>query len=399
MIKNFKKGSYRMSAAAVICCVLAGGIMFTNGVTAKDMKGNTNVSPVINKENNKFLIDSPIKSYDNLKKAEKIAGAKIKVPNYIPANYVVCPIFHVIKISDKDCSLRILFNNEKEDMSFAFQASKENMEKGLEQIAKHKLSSFDDTNQGKVEFTKEAINLAGINGSNITIKITLPEDSEEISKFFVWQNEGMWYSIEYDKKVKTSQVNTRLLGIATDEVGKIASSIKYFEDAKNVNYAVSEKKDISTGSPADIRIYDKEDLKKSKELLGFNPKFPLRINKNIIVQEARVSLSTDSDIKNEKLNYEFSACSKAKVGFITFTQGKSGKKYEDIRKKVNPIKIDGKEVFKYETYYGKTEKGENLKNKNYIWEENGSYCEVSILEGNDNPDEIAKAFVNSKPID
>ncbi len=71
MIKNFKKGSYRMSAAAVICCVLAGGIMFTNGVTAKDMKGNTNVSPVINKENNKFLIDSPIKSYDNLKKAEK----------------------------------------------------------------------------------------------------------------------------------------------------------------------------------------------------------------------------------------------------------------------------------------------------------------------------------------
>ncbi len=88
-------------------------------------------------------------------------------------------------------------------MSFAFQASKENMEKGLEQIAKHKLSSFDDTNQGKVEFTKEAINLAGINGSNITIKITLPEDSEEISKFFVWQNEGMWYSIEYDKKVKT----------------------------------------------------------------------------------------------------------------------------------------------------------------------------------------------------
>ncbi len=47
----------------------------------------------------------------------------------------------------------------------------------------------------------------------------------------------------------------------------------------------------------------------------------------------------------------------------------------------------------------KLKKVKNLKNKNYIWEENGSYCEVSILEGNDNPDEIAKAFVNSKPID
>ncbi len=90
-----------MPAAAVICCMLAGGIMFTNGVTAKDMKGNTNVSAVINKENNRFLIDSQIKSYDNLK-SRKITGSKVKVPNYIPGNYAAGPYFHVIKISDNE---------------------------------------------------------------------------------------------------------------------------------------------------------------------------------------------------------------------------------------------------------------------------------------------------------
>ncbi|ENK1243773.1 M56 family metallopeptidase [Clostridium botulinum] len=404
MIKNFKKGSYRMSAAAVICCILAGGIMFTSGVNARDMKRDTNVSAVINKENNKFLIDSRIKSYDSLKKAEKITGAKVKVPNYIPENYAVSSNFHVIKISDKEYSLEIFFCNEK-DKDFTFQVSKENMEEVLKQIAesenKETLKTIPDAekaqSQGKVEFSKEAMNLAGIKGSNVTIKSILPDDFQETKKFFVWQNEGMWYSIGYDMKIQTSKKSKSLMDTSIDEVGKIASSIKYIDDVKNVNYSAAEKEDIST-EEVTLQIYDKEDLKKAKELLGFDPKFPLNINKEITINGAAVGLSADSDIKNKKLDYELDIFYNAKIGYITFNQSKSSKKYEDIKKKVNPIEIDGKKVFKYETYL-ETETDKKLKDQNYIWEENGSYCEASITEGNGNTDEIAKAFVNSKPID
>ncbi|MDS1001998.1 M56 family metallopeptidase [Clostridium sporogenes] len=404
MIKNFKKGSYRMSAAAVICCILAGGIMFTSGVNARDMKRDTNVSAVINKENNKFLIDSRIKSYDSLKKAEKITGAKVKVPNYIPENYAVSSNFHVIKISDKEYSLEIFFGNEK-DKDFTFQVSKKNMEEVLKQIAesenKETLKTIPDAekaqSQGKVEFSKEAMNLAGIKGSNVTIKSILPDDFQETKKFFVWQNEGMWYSIGYDMKIQTSKKSKSLMDTSIDEVGKIASSIKYIDDVKNVNYSAAEKEDIST-EEVTLQIYDKEDLKKAKELLGFDPKFPLNINKEITINGAAVGLSADSDIKNKKLDYELDIFYNAKIGYITFNQGKSSKKYEDIKKKVNPIEIDGKKVFKYETYL-ETETDKKLKDQNYIWEENGSYCEASITEGNGNTDEIAKAFVNSKPID
>ncbi|EPY6470559.1 M56 family metallopeptidase [Clostridium sporogenes] len=403
MIKNFKKGSYRMSAAAVICCVLAGGIMFTNGVTAENIKRNTDVAVVKNKEDSKFLIDSPIKSYDNLKKAEKIAGFKVKVPNYIPKNYVAGPAFHVVKISDKDYSLKIFFDCEK-DMGFTFQSSKENIEEGLKKIAENEnkktLKTFYGTgktqNQGKVELTKESMNLAGINGSNITIKSILPGNFQEIKKFFVWQNEGMWYSIEYHMKVQKSKRNKSLMDVSMEEVGKIASSIKYIENVKNVNYSIAEKKRIST-ELATLQIYDKEDLKKATELLGFAPKFPLKVNKDITVDGAGVTISSDSDIKNKKLNYELNAWYNAKVGPITFTQWKNSKKYEDIKKKVNPIKIDNKEVFKYETYVD-TETDKKLKEENYIWQEDGSYCEVSIVEGNGNLDQIAKVFVSSKSI-
>lgn len=404
MIKNFKKGSYRMPAAAVICCILAGGIMFTNGVTAKDMKGNTNVSAVINKENNKFLIDSPIKSYDDFKKAEKITGSKVKVPNYIPENYEAGPYFQVIKISDNEYSLRKIFGSEK-DVGFTFEASKENMEEALKQIAeienKEISGPLSDTeknqNQGKVESSKEAMSLAGINGSNITIKRTSPTGMQIIKKFFVWQNEGMWYSIGYDEKAQTSKGSGSVMSISIDEVGKIASSIKYIDDVKNVNYSAVEEEDISTESIT-LEIFDKEDLKRAKELLGFNPKFPLNINKEITINGAAVSISPNSDIKNKKLHYELNTLYNVKNGYITFNQGKSSKKYEHIKKKVNPIEIDGKKVFKYEDYR-ETELDKKSKVKNYIWEENGYYCEASISEGNGNSDEIAKAFVNSKPID
>lgn len=404
MIKNFKKGSYRMSAVAVICCILAGGIMFTNGVNARDMKRSTNVSAVINKENNKILVDTPIRCYVSLKKAEKITGAKVKVPNYIPRNHAVVPSFQVIKISDKEYSLRMLFDEENH-INFTFQASRGNMEKVLKQIAEIEnkdnleLLSNSEKNQDerKVEFSKETMNLAGINGSNITIKRTSPNNTQIIEKFFVWQNEGMWYSIGYDEKWQRSEESKSTMSTSIDEVGKIASSIKYIDDVKNVNYSAAEKEDIST-EEATLEIFDKEDLKKAKELLGFDPKFPLNINKEITINGAAVGFSADSDIKNKKLGYELDIFYNAKIGYITFNQGKSSKKYEHIKKKVNSIEIDGKKVFKYKDYV-ETELNKKSKVENYIWEENGSYCEASISEGNGNSDEIAKAFVNSKPID
>ncbi|MCS4521441.1 hypothetical protein JTS97_03865 [Clostridium botulinum] len=65
-------------------------------------------------------------------------------------------------------------------------------------------------------------------------------------------------------------------------------------------------------------------------------------NNDITVDGAGVGLSADSDIENEKLNYELNVWYNSKIGTITFTQWKSSKRYDDIKKKVNPIEIDGK---------------------------------------------------------
>ncbi|ACA55542.1 beta-lactam sensor/signal transducer [Clostridium botulinum] len=408
MIKNFKKGSYRMSAAAVICCVLVGGIVFTSNVTAKN---NSIVTRVKNKESinkkqdNKFLIDAPVKYYRDLKKVEKGAGFKFKVPDFISENYRVGDI-GVIKVSNKVNMLEILFNENRGDKLFRFLASKENIEDILKQNAQQMYKD------AKVEISKEVKNLSGINGFNITVKSSGAQ--EQTAKFFVWQNEGVWYGIEtemkYNKYFSDGEGQVHMNDVATasvDDVGKIASSIKPVKDIKNVNYSVDDNR-------YKLFVYDNEDLKKAEELLEFAPKLPLNVGKDIAIED-----STVESLGN--LNCQFNVFYRFRgVNPIHFTQSKNSDIYKNLKKKgyvevkdasgkiqhkkAQTLKIGNKEVFKYETS-SEDAINEQEKVENYIWKESNFYCKVSISSFNDsqignpeNPDEIAKVFVNSKSI-
>ncbi len=423
MIKNFKKGSYRMSAAAIACCIVASGVVLTNAVNAQSTKAD-NITAVssdkdsVKKQESKFIIDSTLKSYHDMKKAQEIVGFKFKVPDFLPESYTPTDSYDVIKVSDKDNVLKTFFDcrkGGKVSSSFEFYVSRVNIEEFLKQDAENRNKQMQDPENpngskddksGKVEISKEVMNLAGINGSNITIKSALPGDYSEICKFFVWQNEGMWYSIQYSQELGKSGNLKKFTNISTDDIGKVATSIKYTEAVKNVNYSV--EREVST-ELATLMIYDKEDLNKAKELLGFDPKLPLTINNDIKINDSAVGISGDSDIEDKKINYELNTFYSLKDVHLTFTQGKSLPNYESIKKngyieidqkeiKVQNLKIGDKEVFKYEESF-QSEPNKQSKEEHYIWEENGFYCRVSIFGQVTNPDEIAKGFVDSKPID
>lgn len=428
MIKNFKKGSYKMSAAAVICCILASGAILTNGINAKSVKADTTILSDKNnktekKDINKFLIDSPLKVYDDIKKAEQILGFKFKVPDFLPENYTVDAGFQVIKISDTDNALKIFFSNpqnRKSGNNFVLQISKENMEEFLKQTTEKQNKEMQsllasDTNKPKetpkVEITKEAMSLSGITGSNITIKNTISDNYNQISKFFIWQNDGIWYAIEYNESMQGSKNSKPFIDLSIDNAGKVASSIKHMENLKNINYSV--KRDVSTEVAA-FSIYDKEDLKKATDLLGFNPKFPLTIKNDIKIHGSGLCISGNSDIENKKINYELNTFYNLKKGSLTFNQEKSSETYDNIKKngyveikndpnkskqiKVETLKINDKEVFKYQVPY-QIDLDKQEESQEYIWKENGFYCSISIFAKVENPDEIAKEFVNSKPIE
>lgn len=287
----------------------------------------------------------------------------------------------------------------------------------MEYLKKIEAEKYATTENLKIESEEQQMNLEEINGFCVTVITTSPtktmengyirEESQDVDKYFAWKNDGLWYSIKYNSilNIKGKESKNEL-DISQDNVEKIVKSIKYLEEIRNVDYYV--KGMVSTECPV-MSIYDKEDLEKAKNIIGFNPKFPLKINEDININDATVQISVDSDIKNNKINYEIDNFYSNKNGSITFNQGKTSKNYEDIKKngyfiedstednkpkqiKTDKLVINNKEVFKYI-------ENEYISALTYVWKEDGIYYSVTFFRNFENSDETIREFINSKAID
>lgn len=402
MIKKFKKGSYKMSVTAIICCTIVGSMVLTNPISAKNIKDAITVDTMgndsIRKENTKFFIDPPMKVYNNMDKASEVAGFRFKLPDYLPEGLEPNNSYRIFKPSEKDISIKTHF--EKERQQLAFMASTTDVSKFLiKEIEEVNKIGDKIPEELSVSGSKESLNIAGISGVNFTL-INKFATSQIVSKYFIWKDEGIWYAIEYYSamcdssltEIPDKAISTQ---ISLDNIGKLVLSMKLQEQIKNIDY---NKKSFKS-----LDIYDKDDLKKAIDILGFNPKFPLKINNAVI------SYSGVSDYNNDKEKvYYLSAAYNQKDSSFGFSQSKISKEYEQIEKngyilkeldaektkqiKPNTLKMNGKVVFKYEIDYMHNTGYE------YVWKENGFYCKVSFDKKTDNMDEIVEEFVKTQPI-
>lgn len=411
MIKAFKKGSYKISAAAVICCILIGSITLTNAVSSSSitdsgaMTAEKSQGMLIDKapaDEAEFLIDAPLKSYNDINKMAKVAGFKFKVPDFVPSGYIPSA-FHMIKAYEGADAVKIFFDKKLDKRSsFTFHASTKDLKGFLKESAKNECMS-----------DEKPLGYGSLKGSIFTITASIVADGsgwESTKKYFLWQDEGIFYGIEYTWDVKTPKGNiNRRIDLSQEDVMKIAESIKYLPHIKNVDYAPITP-EIST-EIGQLSIYDKEDLEKAKTLLGFPIKFPLVIPKDIKASYASVGISSDSDIENNKINYELVMIYNLPKDSLTFVQREGSKIYDHAREKgyfelsigkadeSNKIKtqslsISGKDVLRYElTYEGK------ICETDYIWKENGFYCTASFSPEAENQEEILKSLVNERIID
>lgn len=404
MIKRFKKGSYNMSAAAIACCVLIGSVALTDSVNATAVKSNisnplVNTTDLLKKEDTQFLINSPIKSYNNLEKASKIADFKFKLPDYLPEDYAPSKSCSVFNFSPQDRSLRIYFNDKKH--LFKLMVSTTNTSDFLKKELEESYKKFEikTPEELSVESSEESLNIEGVNGTKVTITNRFRE-SKSINKYFVWKDEGIWYAVQYYNGTPTFTS----LDLSLDTIGRIALSMKYPKEIKNVNYAKSSTKNFN--------IYDKEDLKNAIDLLGFNPKFPLNLNQNISIYYSEVSPLEDSNIANKE--FELTSYYDKNNYSIKLNEKKFSKEYENIKQKgyfeektdqnemrqikAEPLNINNKEVFKYKYEDSYNPKNDPQISYHYLWKENGFYCTLSFDSKAENMDEIVKEFINAHSV-
>lgn len=423
MVKEIKRKSQKISKKAILSCMIITSITVSNCSMVKALDTNSNsVTTTMNQEEingqHKFFIDAPLKTYEDIDKAEMVAGFKFKVPDYIP-NGDKFDCFHIRKLTENDNAVQIFFDGEDQvPFDITLQVSKTNHQEALKKIETAKIGT---TKNPKVETSEEAMTLGDINGTSFSLSITSPseklengyvtEEFTELNKYFIWENEGLYYSVKYSSIIKRGEkTSKRSLNLSEDIIEKIAESIKYPEEIKNIDYSVP-KRELST-EVATLVIYDKDDLENAKKLLGFNPKFPLKINDYISITGSDVGISYDSDIENNKINYELNSFYSNQKGSITFLQGKTSKKYEEIKKngyrslenwktkevmqlKADKLNINNKEVFRYEEKGIEEGQGSSM---TYIWKEDGVYYSVIFFKNIENSDELVKAFVNSSSI-
>ncbi|EHI99810.1 hypothetical protein CDLVIII_3237 [Clostridium sp. DL-VIII] len=409
MIRKLKITSIKLPSKTILICMMIIIISLGNGLMAKGTEINIASSNVISNDKvneNDFIIDPPIKFYENIKKTEKIANIKFKVPDFLPDEGKVNG-FEIIKLSDKDNAVGVLFEGSESNFSFLVSAS--DPVETLKKIENNRTKAIGNI---KVDGQKQPLKLGDINGLNVTIITTLParkigdkylKESQKVSNYYIWKNEGLWYSLEYNSTSKSEENSNILVNISKEDIINIIKSLNYPEKVKNLDYSLF--RNASTGISA-LNIYDMEDLEKAKTLLDFNPKFPLNIGEDIKITGAIVGISKECNKKDDISEYKLNNFYSNKDGSIIFTEQKKSNIYEELSKnglmsykednaiqqiKAEKLNISNNQVFKY------LSEG-CIPQVNYVWRENDIYYSLNIFINILNSDEIAKSFIDSKSI-
>lgn len=299
------------------------------------------------------------------------------------------------------------------------------VEKSLERVNEIK-GRFRNMKEAECKCDEEEKTLGNVNGKVVTLNAKIPEykiddentipASEEIIKYFVWKDNDVYYALNYNRLTKKEGNSD---GTLEGEIEKVVQSFKNIDEVKNVDYKrdIREDEELSTELGL-MSIYDKDDLNEAAKILGFNPKMPLKVGDNVVVDGSGVGLTGDSDIENKKLNYELNLFYNYGKNRITFNQSShdSFNVYKGIKEKgyvdksndewavnkqikVDSIDVNGKNVYKYIDSFKDPYEDKVSNDVIYEWEENGIYCSLVLFDADNYQDDIAKEFINSKTID
>lgn len=400
MIKGFKKGSYKISMLTIVIGILISSVTLTDAITPTY---NNSVKPInsIEKNKDKVTIFDPNRienkdilkpnrrAYGDIKKISKVLNFKPKLPDYIPNGFIFKNVI-LINLNTNKPEMRVWLNYQTQTgphSSMTFVATP--ITEPLEKFDTPFLHGY------KVTFTKEEISI-----DNMKIIKAKAKDSFMTDLYYVWQNDGLQYTILRDGASASSQ---------DDEIFKMIKSIKYPEDIKNVSY----KNDLK-GPRQSLEVYDTYDLVEAVNAIGFIPKLSYKLKESYEIGEISV-LNRTRILYNEKdltkkvfLTVYGDETSNNK---FTFEQIKDKDLYKQIKNNnhiknyyektinITSFKLENKDVYKSEKYLEYHDAPDEPYIITYLWEEDEYFCVVSLSEKIENHGDILKELINFKPLD
>lgn len=326
-----------------------------------NLKENTSAVS-LEKENSDILVDSKLKEFNNLDKVHKYLDFDYKVPDYIKSNFSSA-LIRTEKYNDGNKTLELRFANQTKGSNYGYGSESYTLYefKGEPIHCLKDIKYGDDNSVSNIQVSSESKSLNSIDGIYITITADIQyagDDSKEnqrngkdYSKFFVFNKDGVYYSVEAIDFDGEEELKT--------EINKIASSLKKPEELQSANYVIDTSSDGFYG----MDIYDKDDLNKAIEYLGYTPKFITEINDDIKIEDCHIfhSDSYGSKMTTFQCDYKYKG-----KGMVVFIQEKDNDNYgyeevakngydlqtdwdNDTQKKVpvEKLKWDSVDIYKY----------------------------------------------------
>lgn len=262
MIAKFKKGSYKVSAVAILLIVALGAIFLTN---ASNTRKNSEPDVQVQAGSTKIEIPSLYHGREwtnSLYRALDFRKFDFKVPDYLPEGYQLDNVSiseSSLKPDDPERYLRsvtISFvsnprtKNERTMEVNVAAAGRENM------LEHDRLwgASYSRLSEKLPEYRQEPAKIGNVKGILFTDKRPY-KHRPETGKSFYWNDDGVWYAINYYKEY-----------LSQEELAKMVQSFVPPQQVQHVRYE---------GEGNSFPLYDEKDLAAAKDILGIKVKLPI----------------------------------------------------------------------------------------------------------------------------
>ncbi|WP_245640209.1 DUF4367 domain-containing protein [Paenibacillus dakarensis] len=257
---KFKKGSYKLPAAAIVLAVAFSAILLTNAsdngklaeldTPAPAASPNFEFSPVYN---------DLFRWFSSLDRALDFPKYNFKVPDYLPESYQLERVLYSKNFSKPNDTDLI----DVASITFAANLGMEN-EQRIEVIASKGNGNLLEHNQllganypqsanETPKFRQEAVTISNVKGTLFTDK-RIYKDRPETGKSFYWHDDNVQYTLNYYSE-----------DISQEELTKMVQSFVLPKQVQNVRY---------DGDGNSFPLYDEKDLLAAKNILGFKVKIP-----------------------------------------------------------------------------------------------------------------------------
>lgn len=416
MIAKFKKGAYKLSAAAIMAVLVLSAVMLTNATeSAKSAEpGSDSASKHGSPPTFKFQrLNDWAKWFNNLGRASEFAGFPFKVPDYLPDSYQLASINvdeKYVNRTDNQVTINFVSNHGKEDeKQFEVIASTGNLLNGalsqlLEGSESRKIPGPSWGAALPQTYIQDEVMYGNIRGILVTTVQKYENHQPEIAKTFFWRDERIYYAIRFYSEDHTLEdgLPRNRITISQDQLELILQSFKNPQQLQHVSYE---------GKGNSFPIYAEKDLKEAEQLLGFKVKFPFTISNKELKLVDSVMLQAGDQNTGYSFRHTVNAIRNSYLalddphkGNLTVYQSKSPLIDGSRLTLKRTLNMNGSSISVYKDdqhvyggpYYRDADKTEIITESYYLWEQNGIYYAANLDDRDlkeSNHDELVKAFL------